>query len=277
MYGKIFESMYSGTLYGQWEAIVTFQQLIVLSDSDGVVDMTPPAIAATTSIPLEIINKGLEDLQKADEYSRSDGQDGRRIVLVDPPRPWGWVIVNHKYYRDLASREDKKEKDRVRIAEKRSKNKDVAGCRNKSQMSPIQDANTDANTTNNNGQKTAFDLFWEAYPRKVKKKRAREIWKAKKLEVKCFDILVDITTRLCEHAPWKRGFIPHPTTYLNGELWNDEIEKEDIVDKKKNGACVPSYKDEAALTAFGKKHGILPKAGENYFKYAQRLAVEVKV
>ena len=43
--------MYDGTLYGQWEAIVTFQQLIVLADYHGVVDMTPPAIAAPTKNP----------------------------------------------------------------------------------------------------------------------------------------------------------------------------------------------------------------------------------
>ena len=48
MYGKIFESIYDGSLYGQWEAIVTMQQLIVLADADGVIDMTPPAISGKT-------------------------------------------------------------------------------------------------------------------------------------------------------------------------------------------------------------------------------------
>lgn len=94
MYGKIFESMYKGTLYGNWEAIVTFQQLIVLADKDGVIDMTPPAIAAMTSIPLDIIKKGIEFLMAPDEYSRTTGEDGKRIVLLDDHRPWGWRIVN---------------------------------------------------------------------------------------------------------------------------------------------------------------------------------------
>jgi hypothetical protein len=133
MYGKIFESMYKGTLYGQWEAIVTFQQLIVLCDKDGLVDMTPPAIAATTSIPLDIIQKGIEALQQPDPYSRSPAQDGRRIVLADPARPWGWTIVNYDYYKNLASREDKKEKDRLRMAENRNQINHVAGSREQSQ------------------------------------------------------------------------------------------------------------------------------------------------
>jgi 5-methylcytosine-specific restriction endonuclease McrA len=121
MYGKLFASMYEGTLYGQWETIVTLQQLVVLADEDGVVDMTPPAIAARTSIPLEIIEKGIECLERPDKYSRSPAEEGRRIVLIDDERPWGWRIVNYKHYRNLASREDKKQKDRERIREKRGK------------------------------------------------------------------------------------------------------------------------------------------------------------
>jgi Asp-tRNA(Asn)/Glu-tRNA(Gln) amidotransferase A subunit family amidase len=136
MYGKIFASMYDGSLYGQWEAIVTMQQMIVLCDAGGVVDMTPQAMAARTSIPLEIIEKGLELLMKPDRYSRTPGCDGRRIELIDDNRPWGWIIVNYDKYRWLASAEEKREADRIRIAEKRAKSKvsqDVAECRNESQ------------------------------------------------------------------------------------------------------------------------------------------------
>lgn len=119
MYGKIFSSMYDGSLYGQWEAIVTFQQMIVLSDAEGFVDMTPQALAARTSIPLEIINKGIELLSAPDKYSRSPDCDGRRIELVDVKRPWGWRIVNYPIYRRMASADEKRESDRLRIAEKR--------------------------------------------------------------------------------------------------------------------------------------------------------------
>ena len=62
MYGKIFDSMYEGTLYGHWEAIVSLQQMLVLCNQDGVIDMTPQAIAARTSIPYDIIAKGIATL-----------------------------------------------------------------------------------------------------------------------------------------------------------------------------------------------------------------------
>jgi len=123
MYGKIFESMYDGTLYGQWEALITFQQMIVLADKEGFIDITPPALAARTSIPLEIIQKGIETLESDDPYSRTSGQNGKRIERMTNSRPWGWKIVNYKKYLHMASREDKLRSDRERIAKKREDQK----------------------------------------------------------------------------------------------------------------------------------------------------------
>ncbi len=138
MYGKIFASMYDGTLYGHWQAIVTFQQMIVLCDADGILDMTPQAMAARTSIPLEIIQQGIEVLEKPDPYSRTPGDDGRRIVRLDDHRPWGWRLVNHHVYREMVAAEDKRKADRERIAAKRAAcrapSQTVASDREKSQQ-----------------------------------------------------------------------------------------------------------------------------------------------
>jgi len=132
MYGKIFDSMYDGSLLGRWEAIVTFQQMICLANVDGVVDMTPPAISARTSIPLDIIEKGIAVLSQPDEYSRTPGSEGRRIELIDAHRHWGWFIINYAKYRDLATAAGKREADRIRIAAKRA---NVATSRKVSQVS----------------------------------------------------------------------------------------------------------------------------------------------
>ncbi|MFC1515620.1 conserved phage C-terminal domain-containing protein [Thermodesulfobacteriota bacterium] len=123
MYGKIFESIYDGSLYGQWEAIVTFQQMIVLANQDGIVDITPPALAARTSIPLDIIQNGIETLESDDPYSRTDGENGKRIIRIDGHRPWGWKIVNYGYYSKMASRQEKLEADRERMRKKRTEEK----------------------------------------------------------------------------------------------------------------------------------------------------------
>ena len=125
MYGKIFDSMYEGTLYGHWQAIVTFQQMIVLADADGVVDMTPQAIAARTSIPLEIIQAGIKVLEAPDQYSRTPDEDGKRIELLDEHRPWGWHIVNHEKYKNLRDADEIRAQNRERQQRFRDKKKTV--------------------------------------------------------------------------------------------------------------------------------------------------------
>jgi hypothetical protein len=119
VYGKIFSSIYEGTLYGHWEAIVTMQQLIVLSTADGMVDMTPQAIAARTSIPLDIIHKGLKILSEPDPYSRTPGEDGRRLGLIDEHRPWGWYLVNHEKYKHLQDADTVRAQTRDRVRKHR--------------------------------------------------------------------------------------------------------------------------------------------------------------
>ena len=109
MYGKIFASMFKGSLYGQWEAIVTFTVMIVLADQEGEVDMTPEALAAATSIPLEIILRGIAALEQPDPKSRTPDEEGRRIVRVSDTRDWGWTITNYAHYRAIRSAEERRE------------------------------------------------------------------------------------------------------------------------------------------------------------------------
>jgi len=143
LYGKVFESIYEGSLYGQWEAIVTMQQLVVLADRDGVVDMTPQAISGKTSIPLEIIEKGLEILSRPDPLSRTDVMDGVRIALLEDHRTWGWYLVNHKKYRDMRSAEDRKAYMRNYMKQKRALT-DVNTC--KQPLALLANTDTDTDT-----------------------------------------------------------------------------------------------------------------------------------
>ena len=111
MYGKLFAQMFDGTLAtrGPWQALVTFQQLIVLANRHGEVDMTAEALSRRTTIPLEIIEVGLERLMEPDPQSRSPDQQGRRIVPLDAGREWGWRIVNYEHYRRIRSEDERRE------------------------------------------------------------------------------------------------------------------------------------------------------------------------
>ena len=96
-------------MVGPWQALVTFQQMIVLADINGTVDMTADAIARETTIPLEIINTGIEALEKPDPESRSPEEEGRRIIRLRENSTWGWKIVNYAHYRKIQSEEQRAE------------------------------------------------------------------------------------------------------------------------------------------------------------------------
>jgi len=219
MYGKIFESMYEGSLYGQWEAIVTMQQLIVLASADGVIDMTPAAISGKTSIPLDIIEKGLDILSRPDRYSRTQGSDGVRIQLLEEHREWGWFLVNHEKYRDLRTAEDRREYMREYMQKRRAVNN------GKQSLAPLANTNKDTDTLKN----SLFDEFWHWWPNKQKKKDALKIWKRDKLDHLADKIIEHVRLRPALDPKWKPNakgetFIPLPTTFLNGERWNDELD-----------------------------------------------------
>lgn len=126
MYVKIFAQMYDGTLCtaGPWQALVTFQQLLILADTEGVVDMTAVAIHRRTTVPLDIIEKGLAALMLPDPDSRTPVEDGRRIVPVSEGRSWGWRVVNYEHYRKLKREEDRREYHRAYWHKRKGKQAD---------------------------------------------------------------------------------------------------------------------------------------------------------
>lgn len=127
MYGKLFDQMYDGTLAtkGPWQALVTFQQFIILADQHGVVDMTPETISRRTTIPLEIIRTGIRALEKPDSASRTPAAEGRRILRLSDSRNWGWRIVNYQHYRLIRSQDERREYFREYRHDQRADVKDV--------------------------------------------------------------------------------------------------------------------------------------------------------
>lgn len=233
MYSKVFRSIYDGTLADNWQAMVTFQQLLILANEDGVVDMTLTSISRTTGIPMDILAAGLSVLEAPDEGSRTPDMEGRRIVRLDSHREWGWFLVNWSKYRKMTTREEKKEADRTRISESRGYKKaleinDVAPCSRVSKsVADVAHTDTDTDTekSKRNGAASAsrFGEFWEAYPNKVAVTMCEKKWKAKKLDRIADKIIADVKQKQERDGRWVEGFIPNPITYINQERWNDPV------------------------------------------------------
>jgi len=267
MYGKIFESMYDGTISSNWKALITFQQMIVLSDSQGVIDIHPPALSKRTGIPLDIIEDGIEYLEQPDKYSRSQDHEGRRILRLNEHRPWGWSIVNHQHYRDLSSTEDRREKDRLRKQKQRS----AAKCPTeddeaKQELTGDQE---DCPTLSAKSRHTIasvsvsvslefFNIFYECHPKKKARKVAWDSWQKlipglhDSLESLYQTIIDDVKHKAANDTDWLRGFAPYPATYLNQERWTDEVTLENRHDNNRANNRKQSTGERAA-EIFAKK------------------------
>lgn len=70
----------------------------------------------------------------------------------------------------------------------------------------------------------SFDTFWNIYPIKKNKVRAKKIWDRKKLNKLAVLICNDVSHRQVNDSAWSdMQFIPHPSTYLQNERWKDEV------------------------------------------------------
>lgn len=115
-------------------------------------------------------------------------------------------------------------------------------------------------------QNVRFAEWWNAYAKKVNRKGAERIWKRRKLDGMADKLIEDTKNRHAHCAKWSAGYQPNPTTYLNQDRWEDEIETK-RPEKRVSG--VPKS-DEAAIQ-YGISHGIQAKPGESMWDYRQRL------
>ena len=114
--------MFDSSIAEDYRVRQFFIDMCALSDRHGVVDMTPEAIAARTRIPLKLVKQHIRTLSQPDKRSRSPKEDGKRIVPLDNHRDWGWTIVNYTEYHSLGSEDDRRERQRLIMQQRRGPN-----------------------------------------------------------------------------------------------------------------------------------------------------------
>jgi hypothetical protein len=95
--------------------------LLLLSDPDGNVIMTPAAIANRTRAPIEEVEWGLKELQKPDRNSLTMDQEGKRIMPLEG-HGYGWKIINYHIYRDYKTAKEMREASAERVRRWRENN-----------------------------------------------------------------------------------------------------------------------------------------------------------
>ncbi|MFQ6794687.1 MAG: helix-turn-helix domain-containing protein [Thomasclavelia sp.] len=89
-------------------------------------------------------------------------------------------------------------------------------------------ANDDENQKNEDNEKfnpnVAFKKFWETYPRKTNKKKAKDAFIRKCSNEMMFQKMIKALVDQKRSDQWQDvKFIPHASTWINGERWDDEI------------------------------------------------------
>lgn len=125
------------------------------------------------------------------------------------------TVLQYQHYQDPANYEsDTKSEIKAKQARHRS---DTISKENKK----------DKNIKNNT-YSVSFDLFWNLYPSKVDKKKAYQLWKTIKPEA--YPLIMKSVEVQKESDQWHRGYVPHPTTWLRNERWNDEMKPQEHIE-----------------------------------------------
>ena len=204
-----------------------FTNLLAHCDQYGVVDIHPKAIAEEVGIPMERVKSTLVMLQSPDPESRTQDKEGRRILLLDEHRDWGWSVVNYMKYRAIKNEDDRREQNRIAQEKWRNKNKhDIskvsinkpcvsAVSRDKPmQMQKEKEINTNA----------LFQEFWKAYPKKRAKDDAGKAFAKRKPDETLLKAMLDAIEIQSQSDDWLKEdgkYIPYPATWLNDGRWMD--------------------------------------------------------
>jgi len=249
MYGKIFETIFDSSIMEEdIETRYVWHCMIVLADVDGNVDMTEEALARRINVAVSTVSTAVHRLTQPDPRSRSAAEDGRRLVLLDEHRSWGWHLVNRERYRDIRSPLDRRDYFREQKRRKRAEVKmstcGQSGQRGRSTVSTKAEAEAEAEAekeehprataplTPRSGKRAAaprrerapdpmegFEEWYGAYPRKKARGDAEKAWKqTAPKRVPLPEMLAALGRAVREWRAEGRPAdkIPYPGTYLRG-------------------------------------------------------------
>ena len=119
-----------------------------------------------------------------------------------------------------------------------------------------------------------FEKFWKAYPRKIGKAEARKAWSQIEKIRPDTETLIKAIQAACKTEQWMRGsgqFIPHASTWLRGERWEDEHEVilPGVINEK------PWHETATGIEAKGLELGLTPDQFQSWPQFKQAVMHQV--
>lgn len=307
---KLFGSILASTVWQEPDATrLTWITMLAMADKEGLVSASVPGLAHMARVSVPQCEEALRTFLAPDPYSRTPDHDGRRIEAD----AGGWRLLNHAMYRAIRDSEDRREYQRQwdRDNRKRNPTKSDSGLSDSDESDPARpnpthtEADTEADTTRARAKATVqqaaqagivldqlpavlgkpkaiarlprtadrFPEFWSVYPEKKGRAAAEKKWRARGLDQIADRIIDHVRKMIATDIDWKRGYVPHGSTYINGDRWEDvpktngppaasppgkTMQAIQALQEMKNGLALNRDHDgvsEAALLEFGKDSG----------------------
>ena len=122
MYGKVFASLYEGSMVGSGPVVfAVWGYCIAKADVDGTVLLNPALLAPIIGTSRVEIEAAIQFLRSPDEHSKNPAHDGRRLLHQSGHQ---YFVVSHEAYRGIKNNEERREYMREYMR-KRRKQDDV--------------------------------------------------------------------------------------------------------------------------------------------------------
>ena len=107
MYGKIFESLYEGSMVGAGPTIfAVWGYCIAKADREGIVNLNPVLLAPIIGTSRVDIERAIEYLERPDPNSKNPDHEGRRLLNMSG---FAYFVVSHAVYRGMNNGVDRRE------------------------------------------------------------------------------------------------------------------------------------------------------------------------
>jgi hypothetical protein len=231
MFGKHFESMYTGSMVGHGSLVFAVWGYVIAHTRNSLVELNPALIAAifgnTTEQEIQCV---IDLLCSPDPNSRSKKEDGKRLVKQGQ---FIYFVPTFADYHGMRNDDERRSYMRNLMRDKRkSKLAHVSSSvsRRYPQLAQSESESEADNTLRIRDAR--FAQFWEAYPVHKGKQQARKALDKLNPSVNQFGLIMQaIGRQKTEHAMLeaKKQFVPefpYPATWLNQARWDDECLKD---------------------------------------------------
>lgn len=118
MYGKHFDSMYEGSMYGAGISVFAVWGYVIAHVQKSRVELNPKKLSDTLGGTIEAVESAIDFLMSPDANSRHKQHEGRRLIKEGQ---FQYFVPSWDTYQGIRNSDDRREYNRVKQAEHRAR------------------------------------------------------------------------------------------------------------------------------------------------------------